>query len=201
MSLVEEDPFLLPGDIELIVLLGPCPLQRKYDALRVVWTWPFLQGPYTDIGRTVEPAEAFLSSASLRGRLYGYARTFNGKRVKISTNLVMLEDEVSWLRVDVPIYSVREAYPVGEWPVNRSASEPWVLEFYGWLSLLAEHVFEQVNFQRGIVGFEASMVEWDWLYEPQQPAPKRRFYGFLVAKCDGLEYLAPNTSDPLVCRD
>lgn len=83
----EEDIFLWQGYIDLIVLLGSCSLEQKYSAHQAVWTWPYLQGPYTDFDRTLELAEGVLSSTMLRESLFGYAHVPSGKQVGFVTNL------------------------------------------------------------------------------------------------------------------
>jgi hypothetical protein len=107
-----------------------------------------------------------------------------------------MTDKDNWLECSIPVGSLGKAYPIGGWPFGRSATEPWVLEVFKWFYELAKYLYDQVQFQHGIIGWEVSNDTDKWL--DQARLPEHRYDGFIVVTTDGLDYLAPNATGPLI---
>ncbi len=181
------------GRIELLVALGQSTPERQLEAVRSVWHWQSLSGPYAQ--SKVEPEKQQRVAASLGQALYGVATLTGVSKFAFATSLVEDEDG-TWLYAGVPIGSLSTVYPVGAFPFDEGFA-PWQNEVYAWLFGLAQHLFCDVRFERGVIGWLAT-TEVDELAE--QRLPKNRYHGYLVAEEGALRYYPPNQEGALVQR-
>lgn len=179
------------GRIELLVALGPSSPERQLKALRSVWGWRPLRGPY--LQSNVEPEYQVQVEVVLGQALYGVATLPNRKRVAFATSLIEDEDG-AWLYAGVPLGSLGTAYPVGAFPFDEGFA-PWQHEVYAWLFGLAQHLFCELQFERGVIGW-LTTIEVDELAEKR--LPKKRYHGYVRVEGGALCYYPPNQSGALL---
>jgi hypothetical protein len=175
------------GRIELLVALGQSSPERQLKALQRIWSWRSLRGPYLE--SKVEPEYQAQVQAVLGQALYGVATLPNTSKVAFATSLVE-DDDGAWLYAGVPLGSLGTAYPVGAFPFDEGFA-PWQHEVYAWLFGLAQHLFSELQFERGVVGW-LTTIEVDELAERR--LPEKRFHGYLRAESGALCYYPPNQS-------
>jgi len=186
-----EDPRWAGGAIELLIFLGRGPRSLS-DVLADLWAWPPLDGPYSDRLMT---ASADLSPEAEPGcPLYGSATLPSGPSVPFASYPVV-DDDGAWIYAGVPVAGLGEAYPVGAYPFEASATEPWVLEVHAWLEGLASHVFVKTEIYGGVIGWLTTVDVEEVL---QGATPEPRFNTYIATRDGRLSFQRPNTSAPLM---
>lgn len=181
------------GRIELLVALGSSTPERQLEAVRSIWRWQSLSGPYAQ--SKVEPEQQQRVAASLGQALYGVATLPGESKFAFATSLVEDEDG-TWLYAGIPIGSLGTAYPIGAFPFDEGFA-PWQHEVHAWLFGLAQHLFSEVHFERGVIGW-LTTIEVDELVE--QRLPQKRYHSYLVVEEGALRHYPPNQERALVQR-
>lgn len=180
------------GSIELLVALGDTTADRQLQALQCLWQWSALSGPYAQ--SKIEPAFQAPIQPTLGKSLYGVA-TLPGCAGQVAFATSFVEDEDgSWLYAGIPLGSLGTVYEVGAFPFDEGFAA-WQREVFAWLYSLAQHLFQQVPFERGVIGW-LTIVEVDELARRQ--LPEKRYQGYVVAENGILKYYAPNQDGALV---
>jgi hypothetical protein len=180
------------GSVELLCAMGPSNAERRKRCVAAVWNWPSLRGPYARSDK--EPSQQRLSQPNSTA-CHGVAalpEQLGEVAFKVST---VVDDDGLWLYAGVPMGSLGSVFPVGAFPFESTAVEPWERTVYGWLFGLAEHIAAQVPFERAVIGW-ITMAEVDQLSAQQVPAT--RFHGYIVGGESGFTYLPPNRTRELI---
>lgn len=179
------------GSIDLPVGLGHRSREDELAALRAIWEWPMLHGPFAD--RTMRSGVQSLATIDLQRHLYGVATVANGCSAAFATDVVVDVDG-TWVYAGLPCGSLGKVYPIGAFPFGRSATEPWATEVYKWLFGLAQHLYGAVPFARGVIGW-LSTLEVDEL--SRAALPNDRYHGYIVEEDGRLRYYPPTVVRPL----
>lgn len=152
----------LGGFYELAIELGLRCNERLDRAVQAVWRFPGLQGPFPS--RDLEPSEQTLVTANsanleLHGHLRGVATLPSGKAA-CGTVAVREDDGPDWLDFYFPMGGLSSAYPVGGYPFDSVDHREWREPLEAWLAELGRFVFNAVPFRLGLIGFEASGMEY-----------------------------------------
>jgi hypothetical protein len=123
-------------------------------ALRAIWSFPAVtDGP--GASQLVEPWDQPLEEP-LAAQLYGIVALPGGGRVACAT-FVFDGEQRDEVQFSIPLGSLGEAWPdVGSYPfcVDEARVSLWEPKLEALLVALAEHVFAQAPFWRGLIGFE-----------------------------------------------
>ena len=185
------------GSVELLAFYPTARPCVPRSLLREAWSWVNITGPYGT--NEVESEDQSLVDITQTTdedltNLYGVARLPNGLDTAFSSTLVV-DDDGHWLYMGVPLGALGRCYPVGAFPFDGSALEPWALEVYAWLNDLAQWLFSRLPFAHGAIGW-LTTLELDELVEGA--IPSERYHGYLRRTETGLEYLPPNASGPVM---
>ena len=185
------------GSFELVLELGPRDDQRLRDAVTALWGHADLSGCY--LGKSREPASqprCRSDQQPLRSHLYGVATTPLGGDVACVSYPIRFDDGIDWLYLDVPLGSLKTAYPIRAYPIGRQPSHDWVLPVSEWFRGIGEQVFAAVSFRLGLVGWEADSPEVDSMLIERDGMPERRDIGYLWPGKGGLVWFPPNDISP-----
>jgi len=180
------------GFYEIAIELGACSDVRLETALRRVWSFADLAGPYLESSR--EPTEQQITERiPLEGHLYGLATVDGHGPVACGSVAIRSDAGDDWLHFYLPLGALGTVLPVGAFPFDDGSHESWRRPVDAWLANLGRHVYAAVEFPLGLVGFEPGTVE------PIAAAtiakhglPDRRCDGILVSRSRALAWYPRN---------
>lgn len=183
----------LGGYYELAVELGPPSDERLAAALAAIWEIAGIEGCY--LCRDVEPEDQPRVGPRLPGgqgsHLYGVATLANGSRVPCCTVIVREEDGADWLDFCLPLGGLGQALPNARgYPFSDDTGRSWRQPLDDWLAEIGRHLFEQVPFRLGLIGFEQSGM--DDANRMKSGPPEERWVGYLWPQQAKLTYLPAN---------
>jgi len=185
----------LGGFYELAMQYGPRADEALNAGLQAIWKRPDLEGCYllADVEpqhqQRVRPSSATLLS---EGHLHGIATLPNGCQIACGTCMVREDGGDDWLDFYLPAGALQDAYPVGAYPFEESAtSREWREPLENWLAGIGRSVFGEAPFRLGLVGFEVSGLERAE-HLSTSGIPAVRGIGYLVPSAGRLEWYSTN---------
>ena len=175
-------------------------LEKRSDdhsrtALEAVQSHPRLDGWYLE--RDKEPHEqprVQNAGGDLRNHRYGIFTLPNGKKVPCGCFVFHTDYEPDWLEFYIPLAALDEIYPTGAFPFGQSQGyTDWEREVDLALYDLARHIYQQVRFPAGVIGFEPRVDDLKLIYLSGLSGipPEDIRNGYLWAGENGLEWHAP----------
>ncbi|GAA3825857.1 hypothetical protein GCM10022226_53270 [Sphaerisporangium flaviroseum] len=179
------------GFYELAIEIGDTSDERLQVALSALWRVAAIEGCY---GRNdLEPNEqdevpCTVSSLAEFGHLRGTVTLPTGHRV-VCGCLASRDDEgPDWLDFYLPMGALtRVDKRIGGFPFSENsgvASLTWRRSLDDWLASIGTSIFNEVQFRRGLIGFET-----DGNFETRQldgATPEERWMGYLIPTDGGL---------------
>ena len=203
------------GHYEIEMELGVPSDERLRRALQRIWTHPSVKGAC--FSRDQEPqaqVRVNLNEHTLDGHLYGLATLPNGETAACGTYVCRLQGEDGALSLDflsfyVPMGALAGAYGIsGDWlktqrpegaVLNTKFSEnaeteksaQWRTELDRWLVELGRSVFQSVEFDLALVGWEVNFPRVSAQCVKREGIPAERFEGYLWRNRGRLEWYPP----------
>jgi len=180
------------GHYELSILLGERDHDRASSAVRVLWSYPLIDGPYAskqDLSETqhrVDPTEA------LERGLYGLASLTPEIRVPCGSTLIRFDDGPDWIQLYLPLGSISAFFRTGGFPFDKDHQrQKWEEDLDSWLVGVAKHVFAQIRFELALVGFEVETARFSKAKIRASPLSERQFEGVLLPSEGQLKWFPP----------
>ncbi len=185
------------GFFELGLEVGTRNDERLLAVLKAVWTHPDLDGCY--LKSDTEPQQqtrivpdiSYVNGTHLRG----LAKMPNNNTLPCgSVTIRETDSQIDFLILYFPMGSLGTAYPVGGYPFGNDL-EPhrqWIMTIERWLREVGQYVYDCVQFQLGLIGFE--MTGDIYANEAKTKGiPNHRSMGILLPSDHELEYFPSNS--------
>lgn len=188
----------LNGFYLLIIDLEERSDDHSRAALEAVQSYPLLDGWYLE--REKEPHEqprVQNAGGDLRNHRYGVFALPNGKKVPCGCFIYHQEYEPDWLEFFIPLAALDKIYPTGSFPFGVSQGyTDWEREVDLALFEMARHIYSQVPFPAGIIGFEPRVDDLETIYYSGVSGipPENLWNGYLWAGKNGLEWHPPKNT-------
>jgi hypothetical protein len=172
--------------------------ERLRRALQRIWSHPSVKGAC--FSRDQEPqaqVRVNLNEHTLEGYLYGVATLPNGLTAACGTYVCRLQGEDGALARDflsfyVPIGAIANAYGSGGYPFgDEERSAIWRAELDPYLAEIGRSVFESVEFDLALVGWEVDFPRVSAERVKREGIPTGRFDGYLWRNSSGLRWYPP----------
>jgi len=183
---------------------------RRLEAARdALWSFPGLEGCWRRNDRAPTPASRIASTYGLAvdRALYGVARIPGTPGVPCAARALPPDDGHAehcpccaamglytteldgWLELALPFGALRQALPIGRYPVDDGQDLAWRDDLDRWLREVAAHVHRAAPFDLGLIGWSAARM----VPLPRRPeqVPAEREEGHLVPGEDGLVWFPP----------
>ena len=183
------------GHYEIEIELGVSSDERLGRALDRIWSHPSLQG--CCFSRDQEPqaqVRVIPGQHRLEDPLYGLAGLPNGATAACGTYVCRLQSEGGQPARDLlsfytPLGSLARAYDIGKYPfADHERAAQWRPEVDRWLVELGRFVFERVEFDLALVGWEVDFPRTSAESVKRSGVPAERFDGYLWRAGPGLEW-------------
>ncbi len=208
----------IPGAHALSIrYLGPG--TRRLEVARdALWSFPGLEGCWRRNDRPPSPASRIASTFGLPAdqALYGVARVPGSPGIPCAARAMPPDDgheehcpccaamglyttELDgWLDLALPFGALRQALPIGRYPVDDGQDLAWRDDLDGWLREVAAHVHRAVPFDLALIGWSGVRL----MPLPRRPdeVPEVREEGHLLPGADGLIWFPP-TERGLACPE
>jgi hypothetical protein len=164
-------------------------------ALEAVQSYPLLDAWYLE--RDKEPFEqprVKNAGGGLRDHRYGVLTLPNGKKVPCGCFIYHQEYEPDWLEFYIPLAALDKIYPTGAFPFGQSQGyTDWEREVDLALFEVARHIYSQIPFPAGIIGFELRVDDMEEIYRSGVTGvpPEGLWNGYVWAGENGLEWHPP----------
>ncbi len=185
----------LNGFYLLIINLEERSDEHSRSALEAVQSYPLFDGWYLE--RDKEPQEqprVKNAGGDLGNHRYGVLTLPNGKKVPCGCFIYHQEYEPDWLEFFIPLAALDKIYPTGSFPFGVSQGyTDWEREVDLSLFELARHIYSQVPFPAGLIGFEPRVDDMEKIYYSGVSGipPENMWNGYLWAGENGLEWRPP----------
>ncbi len=174
--------------------------ERINSALKVLWSYPLLNGIY--LQRDREPSQQQCISIHnwiiplTQNHLQGLAALSDKIQVACGTCTVREEDGSDWLVFYIPLGTLVDIYPIiGGYPfgsTDEKFCKQWQEPIDNWFIELGKYVFNVVEFRLGLVGFDVSGEAYSQELS-KQGIPEERYRGYLLPETDLLAWYPPNS--------
>ncbi|WP_211593339.1 hypothetical protein [Microbispora sp. H10836] len=181
------------GYYELAIEIGDTSDERLQLALSALWRAAAIDGCFGRRDR--EPKEqdevpCTVSSLAEFFHLRGTVTLPTGRRVVCGCVAIREEDGPDWLDFYLPLGALeRVDERIGGFPFDEDSGEAslsWRRGLDDWLAAIGTSVFDEVQFQLGLIGFETSgSVDSGQL---GGTAPEERWMGYLIPTDGGLRF-------------
>jgi len=184
------------GFYELAIELGKSSDQRLFGALNALWHHPSLEGCY--LNNDIEPnqQERFspISKFLERMHLYGLAQLPNTKKVACGSCLIREDEGSDWLDFYLPTAALSDTIRLGGFPFDNIdfVYHEWQVPLDEWLKDIATHIYAEVPFKLGLIGFEVSGEVYAADIS-EKGLPNERPIGYLWAESTDLKWYPPKT--------
>jgi len=197
------------GHYEIEIELGVPSDERLRRALQRIWSHPSVKGAC--FSRDQEPqaqVRVNLNEHTLEGHLYGLATLPNGASAACGTYVCRLQGEDGALARDflsfyVPMGAIANAYGIEpsrarenqDPPLNTKGGAPtsstWRPPLDQWLVEIGRSVFETVEFDLALVGWEVDFPRVSAESVKREGMPRERCDGYLWRNSSGLQWYPP----------
>jgi hypothetical protein len=182
------------GHYELAMSFGARSGALGVKALARLWTHPLLEGCYLRKDQPFSTQSRVSTEGHLEGTLYGIARLENGAILPCASLFISLGNDGDWLQLYLPLGALGRVFAVGGYPFEQSTTYPeWRQKIDLWLGQVAKYVFEQVQFEIAVLGFEVefSKISVNQISASGIPVPRQD--GFLLPTGKGIQWHPPTS--------
>lgn len=197
------------GFYELALEIGPYADKPLFDALKVLWKHPSLEGCYLD--QTKEPddqvrynpvAELYYQQGMYSDfHTYSISTLPNGSRIACGSCIIREyfagsdadEDAPDWLVFYLPMGALAQTYDVGGYPFDTDIKSPesWQKPIDDYLAELGKYIYAHAPSRLGLIGHEVSGTHYaDEITE--QGISDERYIGYLLPQNGTLNYFPRN---------
>lgn len=167
-------------------------------ALEAVQSYPLLDGWYLE--REKEPCEqprVQNAGGDLGEHRYGVLTLSNGNKVPCGCFVFYTDHAPDWLKFYIPLAALDKIYPTGAFPFGASQGyTDWEREVDAVLVEIARHIYSQVPFPAGVIGFEPRVDDLEIIYHSSVSGipPEDLRNGYIWAGENGLEWHPPKNA-------
>jgi hypothetical protein len=184
----------LNGFYQLIINLEQRSDENSRDALIALKSCPLLDAWYLERDKEPQDQPRVNAGGDIRDHRFGVLSLSIGKKVPCGCYIYHQDYPPDWLEFFIPLASLDKIYPTGSFPFGVSQGyTDWEREVDSALVEVARHLYSQVPFPAGIIGFEPRLDDMEAIYQSSltQIRPEGLWNGFLWAGKEGLEWHPP----------
>jgi hypothetical protein len=194
------------GHYEIEMELGVPSDERLRTALQRIWSHPSLKRALKGcvFSRDQEPQDQVrvnLQSHPLESMLFGVTALPNGAPAACGTFVCRLaggkdEPPRDLLSFYVPMGSIEKPYGIGAYPFSDlERAGAWRPQLDPWLAEIGRFVFEAVEFDLALVGWEVEFPSVSAESVKRSGVPAERYDGYLWRNGNGLEWHPPTNME------